>query len=512
MTKTKTEKLKTLLAIILCAALVASLVPLIALGRYDWASADDFTNAARSANILREGGGFISLVSGAVKYAIDVYSGWQGTYFASFLLPFNPVAFGEQYYRFVPVLLLGLFLLGTFVLCRTIGRRVLNAQTNEILIAFALISLVSIQLLPTPVESFFWYCGSMIYTGLYSVSLIYYACLIALTREEKKGKRIFLLCAGVLLAFICGGASFHTALMSAIFPFLYALWFALVKKDRKRALALGVFFALSAAFLALNVLAPGNAARMSAAGTQSVNLLALALSCLKHSLARLNGFLHPYLVIPMLLLIPVFWSIYKRGDFHFRLPGLVCAFAFCVVSVGFAPTYFAYNLEWEGPGRHVNLVFFTYVWLIAFCEFYALGWVYNKYCEFQKLAGSGEKAFALVGVFAKKSLGVCAALLLLIWTGLFYSANGVGWVTSASALKSLLDGSAAAYSAQMEEFIAQCNDPSVEIPTTTPFFNRPALLWFDGPSSDEDNWCNSAIAGFYGKSAIKVTDVGEAAQ
>ncbi|MEG0090905.1 MAG: hypothetical protein RSA20_03725 [Oscillospiraceae bacterium] len=100
---------------IILAVFFVSLLPLLYIGRYNFPSADDYSNAYKVANIVREGYSPIEAIFVAVA---QMYQYWQGTFFASVLIYFNPTMLNYRVYKFVPIITYSLFVFSTMFFSR----------------------------------------------------------------------------------------------------------------------------------------------------------------------------------------------------------------------------------------------------------------------------------------------------------------------------------------------------------------------------------------------------------
>ena len=82
-----------LLPVLLFLLLLLSLVPILLLGRYARASADDYCYGLRTMQALQNGHGFWSAVWHAMW---GYYWSWQGSFVALGLMSLTPCIFSEQ--------------------------------------------------------------------------------------------------------------------------------------------------------------------------------------------------------------------------------------------------------------------------------------------------------------------------------------------------------------------------------------------------------------------------------
>ena len=98
------------------------------------------------------------------------YLDWQGTFSAVFLFALQPGVFGEQYYFITTFLLLGTFVIGTFYFLFVICNYYMKADKSSWIIVSVCVLTLSIQLVFSARESFYWFNGGIYYTFYYSLS------------------------------------------------------------------------------------------------------------------------------------------------------------------------------------------------------------------------------------------------------------------------------------------------------------------------------------------------------
>ncbi len=64
---------------------------------------------------------------------------------------------------------------------------VLKADIWTFIIVNVIVLILSIELVPHPTHSFYWYNGSILYTSFYSIALIVYGLVISLLQTDSKG-------------------------------------------------------------------------------------------------------------------------------------------------------------------------------------------------------------------------------------------------------------------------------------------------------------------------------------
>lgn len=196
---------------LLLAVFLLSLVPVLWLGQYARAGADDYCYGIAVHRALREGGSLLEAVWHTVS---GYYQSWQGTFSALAFMSLTPCSWSEGAYWITPVVMLVSLAGGTFYLSGVLCRRLLGGSRRDgILVALALL-FPSIQCLAQPLHSFYWWNGAVYYTFTYGLSLFYLAGLTGLFLPGRPRPRA--LAVGALLGILVGGSNYVSALLTAL--------------------------------------------------------------------------------------------------------------------------------------------------------------------------------------------------------------------------------------------------------------------------------------------------------
>lgn len=462
---------------------VLTLIPLLVITKYNVPSADDFAFGAASHLRYEETGSFIQAALAAVQEVKENYFGWQGTFSAIFLMALQPAVFGEQFYFLGTIIVLSSLIAGIFYFCLRLFNGVFGMEKSAAGIVAVVIAAVCIQLVPSPVQGYFWYNGSVYYGFFYGLSLLIFG--LAIQAVQKQGLwRWILLC---VLAVIVGGGNYVTALTCAIVGVCAVLLLALLKnKNWKKLLVPLVFFLLA---FCVNIIAPGNAVRQVAVQHEPNALSAIISSFSRGAWYSLHWLSLPMLGV-MVLLLPLLWDCALKSRFKFGYPLLISVFSYCLLSAMFCPSMYAMGND--GDNRLINIIYYAYVFLIIANEFYWLGWLSER------LAGKlpGGEGVSLP-VFAAVS-GVC-----LVCCGLFILNNGY---SSIMALGELTSGEAQEYYTCAQERLEILKDEQIKDAQLESYPQQPYLLFFDDITTDPTDWRNTAVSYYYGKDSVVLKD------
>lgn len=474
----RSVSLRVLAALVL-AALMLCLIPLLLMGRYDVPCADDFNYGLNAHLALRQGASFFQVLGAALERTLVTYRIWQGSYSAVFLMCLQPAVFSEGLYCLTPFLMLGSLLGGLFCLSSLLFRRVLGLPRSLGLIFAGTLGLLWILLVPVPVQSFYWFNGSIYYTFYFGVSL---AALALAVRQAQKGGHVLSLC---LLAFFLGGGNLVTGLSLAILAVSsLVLLLAFRRREQARRLFLPALVLLLC--FAVNIAAPGNAVRAQSVEGHVPNAVAAVLGSFRAAAVCGVRWLRLPMLAALLFLALLFWRAVPASSFSFRFPGLVSQYSFCLYAAMFCPSMYA--LGSIGEWRLTDIIFYAYLLLLAMNLLYWTGWFSRRRERARELRQPG-----LLSSFA------CLALCLLC---LLVSAKVGGGVSVASAVTSLHSGQAAAYARENRERLLILEDEQIRDAELLPYSDAPYLLFFDDITTDPENWRNQGVSVFYGKDSV----------
>lgn len=470
---------------LLLALLIASLVPLLLLGRYDWPSSDDYCYAYLPHEALLQGGSFW----GEVWHTMwGYYKSWQGTFTALGLMSVTPLTFSEYLYWLTPVVMLASLCIGTFKLTDTLVRRGLGATWRQTVFVAAPMLLLSIQFVPSPKDSFYWWNGAVYYTFTYGIMLLLVERFTALKLAQSRRQMLWAVLPGILAAILVGGSNYVSALLATLIGGLFLLWF-LWKERGKFLPGLVLFLALAIPF-AISFLAPGNQVRQDSAAEPLGAVGAVILSIFQAGKDCLTwpNWVH---VFALLLLIPAAWGLTEKVKFSFPLPLLFSVFTFLLFAAQNAPHYYA--LSQAGPERLRSIVYYAFYWLIVLNLWYWMGWlrraVLPRVKEPEKLLRRCRQLIPVV-------------LVLLVVVGLGRCWGSLACVRASA---SLADGSAAAYYQEQAARMDDLLDPNVTDPVFEPIQNRPPLLYNSDITTDPADWRNNLMRMFYHKNSVTLS-------
>lgn len=465
---------------LLLLALFISLVPILLMGIYAVPAADDFSYGAPAHIAYVESGSIGAAAAAAVDKTVESYFSWQGSFAAIFLMALQPAVFSESLYALTPFIMLFSLVLGTFLFCRGFFGELLGLDKELPPIIAALLCILSVQLIPSPVQGLYWFNGAVYYVFFHGLMLIFCAMSIRLILKSSRLCSLGL----CVLGFILGGGNYVTALSLTILVICAMTLLLIMKDSRWRRLLLPTFFLLAS--FALNIAAPGNSVRQAAQEISIGPVRAILMSFQQGISYSVQWLSLPVLGMLVFLGI-ILWKPLGGSGFHFRFPALLTLFSYCIFSAMFCPPIYA--LGNVGDKRLLNIIYFAWLLLLAINLCYWLGWFAKRI-----LRSSSEKASLSFSAFAAACivlLGCCAGSL----------ASGTGF-SSLAAMGSLLSGEAKAYHDCAQRRFEVLNDDSVKAARLERFPCQPYLLFFDDITEDPKDWRNEDMSSFYGKDSV----------
>lgn len=175
-----------------------------------------------------------SVLRAAGEQVLSKYNDWQGTFSAILLFSMQPSIFGLQYYSLTTIILLAFFIISNVFLVKTIAKTLFNYNKNSLVFYISFILIIfSLEFVPVPRESLFWWNGSIFYTFFYSIMLIAIAILIRLIKSANAKHTIINTIISILLSIIIGGGNYCTALQYVTIITLLAIILFVKKNDKK---------------------------------------------------------------------------------------------------------------------------------------------------------------------------------------------------------------------------------------------------------------------------------------
>ncbi len=504
--KNKQKYMEILINIACVAALIVVLIPLLLLAKYNYPSADDWSYGAYTYKVVKNGGNLVEIMQAASGKALQTYLNVEGRFVGAFLATLQPGIWGEKYYVIVPWLLLGMIVFSAayfvkYFLCK--GGKIENRRMWIPVVVPSLI--MQILYCPYPVESFYWYTGSMNYTFSYCLSLILLVLFIKMaTAEVVEGKYVITAIVAGMLAIAVGGMNFGTSLSSfLVLCVLTVLYFVYDKRAVGRTLHVTLLLGAS---LMLCIFAPGNANRISSNfGGETGSPIDAVIMSLVRSVTNMYSWTNIKVILMIAFIAPFVWKSVKNVDWKFRFPGIFTVLTFGLYASQSAPTMYVDGTT--GGGRMAAILYYSYhLWVLA-NVYYWTGWLYRVRSKCPKAL---KKSMGTVYSAVQRFLLPYCAVVGVILVSVIYLQD-LKEISSYKAYRDYRQGWAQQYAKEWDERIAILKDESVTQVEFAPLSVYPEMiLYTDLQDKDGHIWVNIDCARYYDKESIIVVDPADA--
>jgi len=462
--------------IILC----AFLLPMLIAGFFAVPCADDYSYGYEAHKVFQNSGSVIKALLRGLEHVGEVYTIWQGTYSAVFLFSVQPAIFGEGLYCLTSMIMLLSLTAGCIFICVELFSDVFSLNSYASGIIGCAVTIVSTQLLPSPVQGFYWYNGAVFYTFFYGLSLIAFALGIRCIAKKDKAALIWL----CILCAVLGGGNYVTALTCVIVGICSVLLLVILRDTRWKKLIIPM--AILLAGFAVSVAAPGNFIRQSTVENSPGVFEAVFMSFVQCAQFSLRWLSLPFIAV-IALISPLLWNGAKSSSFSFRFPLLISLYSYCLLSAMFCPPIYA--LGNYGEFRLLNIIYFAYVLLVVINAFYWLGWAAKKF---------GKRENTENGIPRSRLIrcGIVSVTLIVI------SLLSGGSLSSVSALGILRNGEAKAFHDCAANRLVILKDSSISDAELEDYPSHPYLLYYDDISENPYDWKNVDMASYYNKKSV----------
>lgn len=494
--RTLLNKYEKYAARIFFAFMILCLILMALMGAYNHPLGDDYHYGYQGIIAWQETGSLFAVLKAAWSGMVEQFYIWQGTYSAMFLMHLPPHIWGDFFYKLYPAILLGCFAASVFYLMHVLLCSVLKASKSAWVAISSLLMLVFTQQVPLCGETFYWYNGSMYYTGFLACTFVFWGMLIKLLYKASVKLTIGL---SLMALFIAGGnyASLLPTMIILVLIILYYI-FAMVKKKagvKKVLISLCVVFAFLTIGFLISVLAPGNALRQ--ATSWKISPIKAVLKSIYQNFQYCIYWNGIWSILFLIFVTPIYLRVIEGCQWRFQYPVIVCGLMFGIYCSSSCPTFYAQNNG--GAARVFCMVYYLMILTVAMMYFYLLGWA----CRY--LDGKKKRS----GNLKTKCLAAGTMILGIIVVLTCFRSWGEAYVKphSVTALQTIVSGEAAYYEAQYQERVAVLEDPTVKDVEFAVYDVPEALQYFlhlGDLSDDAGNDVNRVIAEIYNKNSVRV--------
>lgn len=287
--------------------LILSLIPLLLLGRYNVMCIDDYDYGRQVHDTWMATGSLWQSVQTAWKQNMEFYREWQGTYISCFLMMLCPMNFYYESAYLVPILMIGMFALSTYVLGRHILHRWLGADQTGASFVMLMFLFMFYQVLEAPFEGIYWYNGATHYILMESVWFFLLTALSAGLWAQSRSKETLCFVTASVLAIIVGGGNLVTGLQAEIVMALLLLY--VIVMNRRKIVAAAVPFITGSIGFLINTMAPGNAKRSSLDMDEGYSAVMSILLSFYHCIVMMIRWTSVFVILVWLLFLPVMWRL-----------------------------------------------------------------------------------------------------------------------------------------------------------------------------------------------------------
>lgn len=464
--------------------LIACLLPVMYVGRYNHATGDDYYYGVQTRLAWEKSGSIADVVSTAAKGVCYEYGRWQGTYSAMFFMYLAPNWISDSAYGFVTAILLILLTGSIFYLWKPIVCDWLGGSPASWIITASGISLLCVETVPSQGETFFWYNGSMYYTGFFAATLFFFGLLLRyLAGGTGKGKwRIPVLMLSA--AFLAGGN--YVSLLPCMILLLLATAGLIYRKDPK-AWGAGLTTVTMIAGFIVSAAAPGNRMRQSS-GMWKMPAWKAVLKSLRQGFAYMTAWTGIWCIMFAILITLLLWKYLKKCSFRFPCPPVAIGLMYGIFCSMSCPTF--YTMNSTGPARAVSIVYYGYILFFFTAYGYLLGYMQRVWERRKKGPDAGVRRLA--------AAGIVFLLLFQMFSGNLHT------LTTGKAAALLISGEAKAYGEEYWQRINILRDERIQDVLLPPYENRPDMLYVGDFSGDPQDPNNQAVAEFFHKNSVAV--------
>ncbi|PNV62597.1 hypothetical protein C0033_08550 [Clostridium sp. chh4-2] len=486
---------------VLCLLFVISIIPLLILAQYNHSWADDYSYGLLAYTAWNQTHSLWQVLLAAVEQVKSSYLYWQGTFSGIFFMAIQPGIFGEEFYKITTYILLLLLCSSVLYFLKVILVDYLSSVRSIWLITCCVILFLIIQLMPDPVQAFYWYNGSLYYLGFFSLFLFLVSIYLKLlyTENRKKHGNIKRVFVTILLAALVGGSNYVGSLLAVEITLAIIIAASFMQIKTKR-LLYPSFITLVVSF-GISIIAPGNAVRAATFLGARKGVIQSIYYSFRYGIEFINEWLDLYLILAFMFLIPFLWRTIKRKngiEKYCRFPLLMIAFSFCLFASSFTPTLYStggLGQNIEAAGRVQNIRYVLFVFLILVNVIYILGWLKPKLPNGERTVLFTYKDICYYFCFIIVSIGI-----------MLMCPKDFNNLTSVSAVYTFYTGELQEYKRETAERKALLESDE-KIVTLKPYYARPRLLYYyNDIQPDEHDWKNETIAIWYGKERVYLSE------
>ncbi|MBQ9121918.1 MAG: hypothetical protein IJY10_00325 [Lachnospiraceae bacterium] len=475
---------ENLVAVFSVIALLAILLPILRLAMFTTPWYDDYSYTYFTKSFMAQDGIWPGIVNGAWYTTRTWWYCWQGTYSSIFFMGLSPLVFGEEYYWMGVMAIILFFVFASMLLVKVVCKNVLKAKWSTQLMVSSLVTAALVEFIYNSQQGLFWYNSAVHYTFMHGVFFVFIAVLVKMFYAKKAWQRAGWMLLETLLAVVCAGSNFVSALQGFL-SLLIAIMLMILYKKRAALYCLlpTVIYAFG---LYKSLGAPGNSVRGAYyQGYGVVESVFYSFVAAFKNFWELTGFRFFFVLALFLLLI---WNAVKEMKFEFRFPGLVTFFSVCFYATGFTSSL--YGMGTEGLARTWVVIKFTLFLLMFVNAAYWLGWSMKQW---RKRKGKIGEAKQWVWYYALVATGILLCFLLTEGQARDFSTFGAYYYVHT--------GEAANHNTEYMQRVETIKNGGANV-EVKPIFWKPWFLFKGELSTNPTAEANVEMAKWYGKESI----------
>lgn len=476
-------------SIIILVLIILSLLPIIYLFPYCYATGDDYGYGAIVKQTWNSNHSIIDAIKVSCSQVAGVYNSWQGTWFTVFLFAFNPEVFGFGYYWITPVIMLVLHIMSAWMITKTCFLEKYGLNNLDVCIIAALIFVCNVQFAPSYQCNLFWWVGTAHYVIPFTIGCL---AIYNSTQYLKTYKNINLLLACISFILL-GGGNYQVAIVTPLVLLCYFLWDLIINRIMYKAKALFLIFPVIFEMIGLyiSIIAPGNKNRGGEQFAFSIGYaMTTILKCFVEAFNNIVTYFNERFFITVIFLIYtiIMYNIIEKRkkelNNYFKYPVLMILTTYCLFAASFAPELYA---DVGVSGGVYNTNFYIFVIAIFYDIAYVEGYILLHGDNSNILRKNDmSKVFCLI------------ALIMLVFIGRHSIKNTTSYVS----YKYIISGQAEDYREQVllqNEILSDSNNEDAVVPFIN---NEQGPLQQMPVTDDPEAWSNSVTALFYGKNSV----------
>ena len=487
------------MAFFFCILFVISLLPVIYLAFFDYATGDDLLYGSVVRSAMREGKSFSETFMAIIDHIRWEYNTFQGTWASGFLWRLEPSIWGEKFYIVTPFISLFSLCVGPGYFLYEILVNDMKMKKSAYLVIFSAVTFMTIQYMPTPKAGIYWYTGMIQYIFAYGATMITLTWALRFADTEKAGYYIGTL----LIMSYLGGAGYPEVVLGAIGFLLVicCIFCGFAGRHKRSGFLLLIPFLLEMAGFAVSAMAPGNKVRggdeFGFSLLKVIETLAQCVVCGGKGAIKYCITVRPMFLLICLLAV-ITWEVIElsQSRITFSHPLAVSVILFLISAAVYAPELYAGDdVEAGISGGVFDSYYFVFILCLTLGVIYLTGWVKKT------LSKRSRKSWLLENEKFAQRVRVPFIMIMFLFC-LAFSRHLIGNMVDYSCVQYITSGQLADFDKQMKERLAVLEDTSVTDVVVPEMNDQQGPFMHMALLRDSTKYTNWATKLFYGKNSV----------